>query len=135
MNIRWSELFNTGITEIDNQHKALLRILNKALNVKLCTQKDDIELILSELKSYAKFHFTYEENLFEKYNFPNSGTHIKEHQEFKKIIEEFCLTINTLSSNQEYVEKLIIFLKDWLINHILNSERKYINYLPKEEPK
>lgn len=132
MYIRWSDLFNTGITEIDNQHKKLLNILNKALTLSINSQDSEIDTIFSELMSYAKYHFTYEEYLFEKYNFPNSGQHLKEHNNFKKTIEEMCASAKEMTKSEESIENLVVFLKDWLINHILNSDRKYIKYFPKD---
>lgn len=60
--IPWSESFEIGIKEIDDQHKYLVKLINDCGNKYTSTlEESDIENIFVELLDYAKYHFSSEE--------------------------------------------------------------------------
>ena len=128
--IIWDDFYSVGCEEIDNQHKKLANLINDLYDAYQNNRASEIfENILSELKEYTIYHFSTEEKYFEKYNYPFTEEHKIEHQNFVKKVLEF-------SNRYSHKDKLVIydvmlFLKDWLLNHILGSDKKYSEYICK----
>ena len=126
--LEWSILLSTGIESIDEQHKTLLGIVNE-LNESLehGGSPEKIKDIFNKLVLYTENHFKYEEELFEQYHYPLSEKHTEEHKALakeiyflKKKLDEDDLMINV---------ELMAYLKDWLADHILNSDMAYSDHL------
>ena len=63
----WNRNFETGIDDIDQQHKVLVNILNRlAWHFASDTSELTPDQILDELLTYAAFHFEYEEAIWNK---------------------------------------------------------------------
>ncbi len=125
MLIVWDKLFETGISEIDAQHKRLVDLINRVYDG-FATSGTVVNLnqILTELTEYTKYHFRTEENYFEEFKYPDTDAHKTEHRKFVEKVQEFVDKVKTRKAVVNY--EIINFLKDWLINHILDSDKKYI---------
>ena len=125
--IIWNDAYSVGIEIIDNQHKELVRLINKLYNLYLNKETDNIFEIISALKDYTHYHFSAEEKLFKEKNYPKADEHIKIHNEFitevNKLAEEYKNNPNVLSI------KAMTLLQRWLTNHILVEDKKYVRYL------
>ncbi len=124
-NIEWKKSFSVGIEEIDNQHKQLVKIINE-LYGKLSHNPSSVTLadIHKELKDYYNHHFETEEKYMLKFGFEHYKDHKSEHDSFR-------IQLNDLINNQSInIDKQIIeilnFLKDWLLNHIMDTDKEYI---------
>ncbi len=83
MAIEWTDDLATGSEIIDNQHKELFRKMNDLMNA--CRHgvgKTKVRNTLQFLDDYIVYHFTEEESLMAKYNYPQAPHHISEHQIF-----------------------------------------------------
>jgi len=79
----WNENFNTGIKTIDEQHRKLVRILNRlATHVALEADEIVVNSIFDELIDYTIYHFQTEEAIWHKH-LPDDPLDIK-HQETHK---------------------------------------------------
>ena len=68
--IKWIDEFNTGIKAIDIQHKRWIQYINE-LHAGI-TGGNSITAaceIINKLVEYTKFHFKFEEDLFEQFNY------------------------------------------------------------------
>ncbi len=82
-----------------------------------------MEDVLNDLTNYTEVHFKTEEGYFNKFNYSDSSLHTNEHRifiekvtAFKKDFEMKGLPIHTA---------ILSFLLDWLMDHILLSDKKY----------
>ncbi len=67
-----------GINLIDKQHKELLNIINLlASSINESSLKKDLIYIIDKLIDYAYFHFTTEEEVFDKVSYKDSKEHKK----------------------------------------------------------
>ena len=126
--IEWVESYSVNIKEIDDQHKKLIEILNRVHDAMKAGQgKKAISGALSELIDYTSYHFKTEENLFQQYGYPDLIKHTEEHDELtrKAIDLKASFDKGRLINNIE----IIIFLKDWLNTHILDTDKKYSEFL------
>ncbi len=133
--IIWKDDYNTGIDEIDEQHRILVNTINEA-NTKL--HEDDsvevLEAITKDLLSYVLYHFETEEEMMSEFGYEAHSkkeyeSHMKQHREFSaKVVEirEFISKGKPIEKN-----KLIEFLTNWLINHINKTDQKLGSFLAK----
>lgn len=119
----WSDIFLTGIGEVDNQHKKLIGLTNQ-LDEAVQRQKgaEVVGRVLSDLTKYIAFHFGYEEILMDQIKYADSPAHISEHVEFAGKIEGFKKSFD--SGDSEVSVEVLNFLRDWLTHHIMKTDRK-----------
>jgi hemerythrin-like metal-binding protein len=124
----WNRDFETGIPEIDAQHKILVGHVNKLVSgMKDGVGDEIIGNILDNLEEYSKTHFKLEEKAFYRYQFDETERHTKEHNDFIKKIEE----LKEAHQRKEVLlsNKLLTFMVDWVRNHILFEDMKYVPVL------
>ena len=126
--IQWNSTLSVNITQIDNQHMKLVELVN-TLHDRMKEGKGKAALsgILNELTNYTVYHFKTEEDIFRKYNYPQTDAHLKEHdalvQQVVKLKADFdnCKSVLTLD--------VMNFLKDWLTLHIMGDDKAYTPFL------
>ncbi|MCX6151352.1 MAG: bacteriohemerythrin [Ignavibacteriales bacterium] len=130
----WNEEYSVGISSIDEQHKKLFEILNNLHDaMKIGKAKNILSQIITELFEYTTFHFSTEENYLQTYNYPTYLGHKKEHNIFVAKVIEFQDKFN-LSSGMTSIE-MLHFLKDWISQHVMGTDKKYSEYLLKKGAK
>ncbi|MFO0753232.1 MAG: bacteriohemerythrin [Thermodesulfovibrionales bacterium] len=126
--IQWSGNYSVNVGMIDDQHKEIIRLVNEMHDaLRQRKSREVLGRILSELADYAVKHFKVEEDLFQKYGYPEEAVHKEAHAalvnkvvELKRDFESGRASINTDVMN---------FLKDWLINHILRIDKRYSAFM------
>lgn len=126
--ISWNENYSVKIKDIDDQHKKLVDLINELHEaMKSGRGKEVIGKTLSELVKYTSHHFSFEEKLFTQHNYPEARTHTKTHQDLIDQLNEF---ISKYESGQSTLSiELMNFLRDWLTNHIMGTDKKYTAFL------
>lgn len=125
--IEWKDEYSVGIPVIDKQHMQLIDMINK-LNDAMSEGKGKkiIADVLSEMINYTVTHFTHEERMLERNNYPDLIAHKRKHNKFVEKIKDFEEGVK----NREFgiTIKIIDYLKEWLIDHIQGTDMKYANY-------
>jgi len=126
--INWEKELSVNITELDEQHKKLIDIINDLHNAMLKGKSRDIlDKVLDNLIDYTKNHFRSEEILFEKYNYPDYLKHKKEHDDLVKQVLEIQ---EKYKSGKIFISiEILDFLKNWVSIHILQSDKHYTSFL------
>ncbi|MDP2805500.1 MAG: bacteriohemerythrin [Gallionellaceae bacterium] len=127
--IVWNDELLTGVAEIDEQHRILVNSINEA-NTRLSNTQVNAEIlgkITQDLLSYALYHFETEEELMQKYHYAATqgedlALHQKQHREFSATVVAVREGIKAEKLISR--EDLLTFLNGWLINHILNTDKK-----------
>lgn len=125
----WKEEYETGVKLFDDQHKNLVNMLNNLLDaMKAGKGKDVLDKVLTGLIEYTVYHFKAEEDNFKKYAYAQALTdfHKKEHDNLTQQVVDFK---KRFDGGEMISIELMNFLKDWLINHILVTDKKYGPYL------
>jgi hemerythrin-like metal-binding protein len=124
----WNTNFETGVTEIDDQHRILVNTLNEA-NAKLAgnSSAEFLEQITRDLLSYALYHFETEEELMKEYGYDeeegqDADAHLQQHRSFSAQV--VAVRDGLKAGNLISREELLGFLNSWLVNHILNTDRR-----------
>jgi hemerythrin-like metal-binding protein len=127
--IEWTDELSVGIDSIDEQHKKLVNMIN-ALNEAMLTNSSHELLgkIFTGLAAYTQKHFTYEEDMFAEYGYTDSEEHKRQHNE---------LIAQVVELKERFIEDpqgtmsadLMLFLKRWLTNHIMRTDKDYAEFL------
>ena len=123
MKIEWEEKYSVGNKEIDDQHKKLFNLAN---TIELA-EKSHVTKIIMGLYKYTMRHFTAEEKMMEKSGYP----YLSEH---KKLHDNLITKLNDISERADMgtdidMEKLRVFVFEWLTDHILKQDKDYMDYL------
>ncbi|MDA8138963.1 MAG: bacteriohemerythrin [Desulfobacteraceae bacterium] len=122
--IQWSDKLSVRVAEIDQQHQKMIEMINALTDAIRQGKGDDvIQLILRGLKSYAEVHFKTEENYFKQFGYPEAQNHKKEHLFFIQKVSEF--ESGSTGGQLRLTIQVLQFLSDWLINHILGTDKAY----------
>lgn len=128
----WSHIYSVGIDKVDEQHKNLIKMLNDLH--KALTESDDraaAKPFLDKLLDYTVYHFKSEEELFEKHSYPEIEAHKKIHSQ---LVQDAMNYVKEYESGSEAInEKLMVFLTDWLKDHILGEDKKFGRFLAESE--
>lgn len=126
--ITWNSTYSVNVKEIDLQHQKLIALINQLHDgMKAGKGKEITGKILSDLADYTKFHFGYEEKLFDQTKYPDTMVQKRQHSDLVKQV------VNYISKFQKgeaiLTMELMNFLKDWLMNHIVATDKKYTSFL------
>ncbi|MEE4197033.1 MAG: bacteriohemerythrin [Bacteroidales bacterium] len=123
--ITWKESFSVGVPSIDDQHKKLVGMINRLYSEfsNGITNKF-LEEIIQELQGYTEYHFSYEEKFMQLYHFDDYKEHKAEHNLFIDKINQYKETL--AKENKKEVIDFITFLKNWLLKHIMGTDKKYM---------
>lgn len=124
----WHERYNVKVERFNEEHKHLFEIVKK-LYVAI-ENKDDriaLALIINDLIRYSKEHFTEEETCLMEAQFPNFEQHKREHRLFIQKIEQFASDYNYGKHLLHF--DILMFLKNWVLQHIMVSDKQYGDFL------
>lgn len=123
--LEWEEEYSVGIEELDDQHKRMFATINELLEIiNSGTSEKDLSNIIESLINYKIFHFATEEKYFKEFNYEGAEEHIQKHQEFNTKL--MSLKEKHPTYTIEFAFDLVNFLEDWLIEHLMVTDHKYI---------
>jgi hemerythrin len=118
-----------GVKEMDLEHKRLFEIAEEAYQLSkdefVPDKFDYIVKILGDLKEYTIFHFDSEEKYMQSITHKMFFSHKLEHQEFIEKLNN--LDWKEIEKDQDRaISEILEFLNNWLVNHILYTDKKYV---------
>lgn len=124
----WDDKYSVGVKEIDAQHKKLVDLVNELHEaMKQGKGKEMLSKVLDSLINYTASHFATEEKYMTKFNYPQYPTHKAEHEKLVKKVLSLQSDFNT--GKAVLTLDIMNFLKDWLVNHIQGTDKKYGPFL------
>lgn len=122
--LEWSDDFLIGIRELDYEHKILIEDINK-FHAELLEHagKDNIEDTLGGIHARMQAHFALEENFMKRHDYPHLVAHKAEHNRLLDDYTEYMIRFKR-GDGEEWGIMIGNILKDWIVNHILVSDKK-----------
>lgn len=130
---KWGAEYELGIPEMDKQHQRWIEIINGFYdNLERKDVDSKVLNMINDVLDYTNYHFTEEEKMMESIGYSELDEQKKMHElitvkmkEYKRKIESKELLLSITVTNE---------LKDWLKNHILVEDKKYVKpYLEKSK--
>jgi len=122
--ISWDEKYAINVPRIDEQHQILFNYLNEYYD-SLANGKSMsiIDSTLKKLVDYANYHFKDEEDFMTLLPDYDSHSHKNQHNYFIVKVKEM---INM--KKEEINFELFNFMKEWILNHVLITDKKMGQY-------
>ncbi len=150
MQIVWNDKYSVGVTELDDQHKVLIDLVNDLdiiqSSIKTPQYEKQIDNILGEITKHAVLNFTTEEVLMKMFDYDLFETHKYSHDKFIHIITEHHKYIVELMAKQKQlkdnkfeseeleqeinarISKVTVFLQKSLTNHFVKEDKEYSSF-------
>ena len=126
----WDQSFATTIDTFDEQHKKLFAMVNElAQAMQHKRSKEAIGSVLQRLIEYTGSHFAAEEEAFRKAGYPEESAHVKQHRDLVSQVLELQQKFN--AGETLLTHDVVVFLQNWLINHIKGTDKRYGPHLSK----
>ncbi|HDX9009309.1 TPA: bacteriohemerythrin [Aeromonas dhakensis] len=122
--LHWNEAFMVQVPSMDNQHLGLFEAMNRLYQAVI--DKSPAQLRkqrLDELLKLATRHFADEEQVMEQAGYPELRRHKEEHA--RLLAELDTLMQRNGPDDEEFNMELLVFLKNWLLNHISKVDKQY----------
>jgi len=134
MTIAWREAMNVGDPTIDADHRHLVDMINvfeAAITGTIDHKK--VARVLLGLVEYTGAHFKREEDIQLKIRYPYHDSHRHGHRDVLKqltgIVQAY--TMATGPRRDEMIRGLGKFLREWLVDHIIQSDLRMRPYVLK----
>ena len=128
--VAWSEKYETGYGEIDEQHKNLFKLVSDL--IESGARKDSsvtVEETLLFLAEYTVKHFADEEKIALSYKYPHCEEHKKMHENFTETVAGLCSQYKKDGDSDALlimVEKVVV---RWLVKHIQGEDFKIAKHI------
>jgi hemerythrin len=134
----WHDRYNVGVPEIDAQHRGLVEMINRldegmqreqgaGTTGAALDEMTTLAAVLNELIAYTTYHFSTEENLMDRYGYPEYPSHRAAHSELTNIVRTFQREFD--EGKAVSCADLAAVLQAWLKDHIFHADVKLGHFL------
>ena len=128
--VQWQNSYSVGIKIVDEQHMELINLTNKLFNDCMEGQEQATSSFLvtiHEAVDYVGYHFSTEEKIMERVNYPDFANHKNEHADFVREVIKKVAEFNSGKASTPVT--FVYYLKDWVLQHIAVCDKKMGDYL------
>lgn len=123
--VQWQSDLETGIPDVDAQHKTLLALLNEAGAMLEEPDRATLDRLLNGLIAYAQYHFDTEEALMREFRYSEAepfeaANHLVQHRAFTSRVLAMYDTLKSGGGLDS--RELFDFLSNWLSQHIRHTD-------------
>jgi len=123
--MEWTEEMSVKVKVLDDDHKALIGILNDLSDgIEANRSRVVLEDVIERLANYTRIHLAREERMFDQTGYIGGPAHKAEHALLAKRLMNLQARFECGQSRELGLETLT-FLKSWLTEHILGSDQRY----------
>ena len=131
IHVEWSALFEVGHERIDFEHKIFLGLIRDASTaLERGLPQERVIRHLDEVKKYAVFHFTSEENIMVDVAYPDYEKHRKEHQVLLALLADKA---HQYRSEEIQLDEIIEYLFEWFALHTTQVDTHLARYIEKAQ--
>jgi len=129
-NYAWTDNYLVNIHKMDDQHKALFATACQLYKLLLGHEDiKQIDEIFSSLVRQTLVHFKTEEELMKNHGYPDYPQHKELHDILTQQLKDIQSSQQAMKSSnysQPWIERLEVvdYLSGWLVNHILDEDKK-----------
>ena len=124
--VSWEESYATGIMQIDNQHRELVKLTNKLYQACLAggeTADTVFREAMHDMVEYVRYHFSAELEILNRIKYPQYKDHKSQHD---TLVKQILQAVKDFEAGKKYVpHSFVRTLKDWVFGHIAFSDRFY----------
>ncbi len=122
--IEWRNEFETGVSEVDHEHKELVDIIN-ALHEQIGAgaPRETVSAFLGEVFAKISAHFALEETVMRKHDYDEYADHKADHE---KLLDDLRDIMDDFESgnDEDYKTALGGAVRDWFVNHFKTKDAR-----------
>jgi len=127
--IEWTEELTLGFTQIDEDHRTLVQMVNNVfLGVCARLDNDILSTACDDLIIHTQGHFLREELAMERHFYSGLDDHKSEHAELLDALGGALKTIITISDADQF-HKAQQSLGSWLTEHIVGQDKQTVDFI------
>jgi hemerythrin len=134
MALEWREGLSVGNDLIDADHKYLIEIINLAEHALQVKNQVELTGALENLSRYSKVHFAREEMFAQAVAYPQAPQLYASHKELVNALDRVRQEIGE-EWDAASLEHFAVFLRGWLINHVIKEDLLLKPYFKKHSPR
>ena len=122
--IEWRQEFETGVTEVDHEHRELVDIINELHEqIGAGAPKETVASFLGEVFARISAHFALEETVMRKHDYDEYADHKADHEklldDLRDIMDDF-----DAGTGEDYKVALGAAVRDWFVNHFKTKDAR-----------
>ncbi|MBF0164965.1 MAG: bacteriohemerythrin, partial [Magnetococcales bacterium] len=125
----WNDALSVGVKQFDDDHKKLVGMVNdlaRAMRSQDEGQAAVRSAILKGLVDYTVEHFGREAALFKQHGYPETEAHLRAHDKLVAMV--LALAKEYEGGSPTVGTDLLVFAKNWLVEHIMGTDMKYRDF-------
>ena len=131
----WDPKLETGITEIDEQHRLIFRKADAVLEAVAAGEAGpEVKKTIQFLADYASLHFETEERYMRAAGFPEADAHAEIHARINRRIMEVAAEFNANGASAALVADVEALMRGWLTMHIAEKDRAVADWINQATP-
>ncbi|MBI5017030.1 MAG: hemerythrin family protein [Deltaproteobacteria bacterium] len=125
----WHPLMKTGIVEVDDDHRELVRRINElGQAMRRGEGREKVADLLAFLRCCADEHFALEEKLMAEAGYPGADEHRARHEQFRRDLAEQANTFAGAPAERAVALDLHGWVMTWLSNHTLYEDESFADF-------
>jgi hemerythrin len=121
--VEWNDSYKIGEASIDEQHQELFM---RAADIIAAVNHESQMLSALRLYQYTRTHFSHEEELMRRGNYPDIAAHLLQHE---TLLRQLQLFLQHITRDTLVKDELEDFIAQWFLGHIANSDQKLASFL------
>jgi len=131
----WDPRLETGITEIDEQHRLIFRKADAVLDAVAAGRGGaEVKKTIQFLADYAALHFSTEERYMRAAGFPDADAHAEIHQRINRRLTEVASDFHARGATPALVADVEALMRGWLTMHIAEKDRAVADWINQATP-
>lgn len=122
--IEWRREFETGVSDVDHEHRELVDLINQLHDQMSSDAKpDEISAFLGEVFARISAHFALEESVMRKHQYDQYVEHKTDHE---KLLDDIRDIMDDYEDGKyaAYDEALSAAVRDWFVDHFKTKDAR-----------
>jgi hemerythrin len=136
MALVWREQLSVGNDVIDNDHRHLIDIINRASDGLSKKNRKELLVSLESLSRYSQAHFAREEKIALAAGYEQVPKLSESHQALLKQLDQIKHEVGEMGQDwsSETAERFASLLRNWLLDHVIKEDLLMKPKLQKHSP-
>lgn len=122
--ITWRPEFETGIPDVDHEHRELVGLINELhAALEAGASKDEVARFLGEVFARISAHFALEETIMRKHRYDEYAEHKADHEKLLDDIRDI-MDAHATHACFDYRDALGTAVRDWFVEHFRTKDAR-----------
>ncbi|MEF8698834.1 MAG: hemerythrin family protein [Candidatus Accumulibacter sp. UW20] len=119
--LEWTPALATGHAGIDDDHRAMVGLLNRLQAAGRRSAEGEIRAALAGLEAFTRDHFARQEQLMREIDDELAARHQREHV---SLFDEICAQVDDMNEGLLSAAAIADFIRRWWLDHVETEDRR-----------